>query len=423
MKLGFDVTPLRVSAPYRRLYFSGLVTNLGSQATYVTVAFQMKQISNSPMAVGAIGLVELVPLIVFGLYGGVVADHFNRRRVILMAETALMCGALTLFLNALRDTPSAWILFVVIVFTTMADGIQRPSLDAMNQQVVPHHLQRSASTLNMMRYTLGAIVGPALGGLIAVGPGPHLVYLIDVVTFGISLFFLCGVRAPKTTSSEGRPSLSSLFDGVRYAVSRRDLLGTYLVDLAAMMLAYPITMLPFIAEHFSEKYALAVLYAATPLGAMLASATSRWTDRLHHYGRAIAVAASLWGVGIALFGWSPWLWLAALGLAFAGGADAISAVLRGATWNLSIPPAVRGRMAGIELLSYSVGPTVGQFRAGAMTAALGVRTSLAVGGLACAGACAALPAVLPAMWRFDVRTDTNVAEVKRIRSEEGLPES
>ena len=421
MKFGLDLAPLRVSAPYRRLYVSGLVTNLGSQATYVTVAFQMKQISHSPLAVGLIGLVELLPLIVFGLYGGVVADHFNRRRVILMSEAALMCGALMLFVNALRDAPSTWVLYVVIVFTTMADGIQRPSLDALNQQVIPHELQRSASTLNMMRYTLGAIVGPALGGLISVGPGPHLVYLIDVVTFGVSLAFLYGVRAPLMTQSEGHPSLSSLFDGVRYAVSRRDLLGTYLVDLAAMMLAFPITMLPFIAEHFSEPYALAVLYAATPTGAMLASATSRWTDRLHFYGRAIAVAASLWGVGIAVFGWR--LWLAATGLAFAGGADAISAVLRGATWNMSIPPSVRGRMAGIELLSYSVGPTAGQFRAGAMTAALGVRTSLAIGGIACAATCAALPVVLPAMWRFDVRTDENVAEVRRIRSEEGAPES
>lgn len=423
MKLGLDLAPLRVSAPYRRLYLSGLVTNLGSQATYVTVAYQMKEISHSPLAVGAIGLVELVPLIVFGLYGGVVADHFNRRRVIVSAEVALMCGAALLFMNALRSAPSSWVLYVVIVFTTMADGIQRPSLDAMNQQVVPHELQRSASTLNMMRYTLGAIVGPALGGLLSVGPGPHVVYAIDVVTFAVSLYFLVGVRAPQVASSTGRPSMSSLFDGVRYAVSRRDLLGTYLVDLAAMMLAFPITMLPFIAEHFSEPYALAVLYAATPFGAMLASATSGWTDRLHHYGRAIAVAAALWGVGIAVFGWSPVLWLAAVGLAFAGGADAVSAVLRGATWNLSIPPSVRGRMAGIELLSYSVGPTAGQFRAGAMTAAFGVRTSLTVGGLACAATCGALPAVLPAMWKFDVRTDANVAEVRRIRAEEGVAES
>jgi MFS family permease len=198
----------------------------------------MKEISHSPLAVGIIGLVELIPLIVFGLYGGVVADHFNRRRVILMSEAALMCGALLLFLNALRDAPSTLVLYVVIVFTTMADGIQRPSLDALNQQVIPHELQRAASTLNMMRYTLGAIVGPALGGLISVGPGPHLVYLIDVVTFALSLFFLFGVRAPAVATPEGRPSMSSLFDGVRYAISRRDLLGTYLVDLAAMMLAF-----------------------------------------------------------------------------------------------------------------------------------------------------------------------------------------
>jgi len=384
-KWGLDLAPLRVSATYRRLYAAGFVTNIGSQATYVTVAFQLKQLTNSALAVGIIGLVELAPLIIFGLYGGVIADHFNRRTIVIASEFGLMCAAIALIINASVAHPSALMLYIVVAFAAVGDGLQRPSLDALNQELVPHEMQRQASALGMFRWTFGAIVGPAIGGFVAVSYGCRVVYIADVITFAVSLAFL---------------------------------LGTYLVDLAAMMLAYPMFMLPFVADHFHQTYALAALYAAMPLGALVASLTSKWTVRVHHYGRAVALAAALWGVGIALFGWTSSLLVAVVGLFWAGAADSISAMFRGTMWNQSIPPDVRGRMASIEMLSYSIGPRVGQFRSGAMTAAFGLRTSLALGGLACAGVCAALPVVLPELWKFDVRSNADVANVSSIRAQE-----
>ncbi len=415
---GLDLSPLRVSATYRRLYASGFVTNIGSQATYVTVAYQLKQLTNSALAVGLIGLIELAPLIIFGLYGGVIADHFNRRSIVVASEFGLMCAAIALIINASVSHPSAMVLYVVVAFAAMGDGLQRPSLDALNQELVPHEIQRQASALGMFRSTFGAIVGPAIGGFLAVSYGCRVVYIADVVTFAVSLSFLLGIRAVVRPESQGRPSFAALSEGFRYAIGRRDLLGTYLIDLAAMMLAYPMFMLPFVADHFHQSYALAVLYAATPLGALVASLTSKWTARIHHYGRAVAYAAALWGVGIAIFGWTASLWIAVLGLFWAGAADSISAMFRGTMWNQSIPPDVRGRMASIEMLSYSIGPRVGQFRSGAMTAAFGLRTALALGGLACTGVCAALPVVLPDLWKFDVRTNADVAAVAAIRAQE-----
>jgi len=414
---GLDLSPLRVSATYRRLYASGFVTNIGSQATYVTVAYQLKQLTNSALAVGVIGLVELAPLIIFGLYGGVIADHFNRRTIVVASEFGLMCAAIALIINASVSHPSATVLYVVVAFAAMGDGLQRPSLDALNQELVPHEIQRQASALGMFRWTFGAIVGPAIGGFLAVSYGCRVVYIADVVTFAVSLYFLLGIRAVVRPESQGRPSFAALSEGFRYAVGRRDLLGTYLIDLAAMMLAYPMFMLPFVADHFHQNYSLAVLYAATPLGALVASLTSKWTARIHHYGRAVAYAAALWGVGIAIFGWTSSLWIAVLGLFWAGAADSISAMFRGTMWNQSIPPDVRGRMASIEMLSYSIGPRVGQFRSGAMTAAFGLRTALALGGLACTGVCAALPVVLPELWKFDVRSNADVAAVAAIRAQ------
>ncbi|MBU6233738.1 MAG: MFS transporter [Acidobacteria bacterium] len=423
MNWGLDFSPLRVSSAFRRLYAAGFITGVGSQATYVTIAYQMKSVTGSPLAVGLIGLVELLPLIVFGLYGGVLADRFDRRRLIVGGEVGLLLCAVVLLLNARRESPSSLVLYVIVALTSTADGLQRPSWTATMQQVVDHQRQKSASTLSMVRFTLTAIIGPVLGGFLSVTFGPDAVYLIDVVTFIFSIGLLVGISVPAVSVRETAPSLIALRHGVRYAVSRPDLIGTYLIDLAAMILAFPVSMMPFFADHFSETFALPLLYAAMPAGAMLGSLTSRWTDRLHFYGRGIAVAATAWGVGVAVFGASPFLWLAFGGLLFAGAADAISAILRSALWNMSIPLEVRGRMAGIELLSYAVGPTAGQFRAGAMTAAFGVRTALTSGGVMCAVICGALPAALPALWRFDVRTDPHVAAVAASRSKSESSES
>ncbi len=423
MRLGLDFSPLRVSPSFRRLYTAGFITGVGSQATYVTVAFQMKSVTGSPFAVGLIGLVELLPLIVFGLYGGVLADRFDRRRLIVGGEVALLVCAVVLLLNARRQNPSSLVLYLIVALTSTADGLQRPSWTATMQQVVDHDRQKSASTLSMVRFTLTAIIGPVLGGFLSVSFGPESVYLIDVVTFFFSIALLVGITVPPVTAREAAPSLVALRQGLQYAYSRPDLIGTYLIDLSAMVLAFPVAMMPFFADQFSESFALPLLYAAMPAGAMLGSLTSRWTDRLHLYGRGIAVAATLWGVGVAVFGASPFLWLSFVGLLLAGAADAISAILRSAMWNMSIPLDVRGRMAGIELLSYAVGPTAGQFRAGAMTAAMGVRTALASGGVMCAAVCGFLPAVLPALWRFDIRTNPHVAAVALARSKAESSES
>ncbi|MDE3065671.1 MAG: MFS transporter, partial [Acidobacteriota bacterium] len=216
--------------------------------------------------------------------------------------------------------------------------------------------------------------------------------------------------------SDRRGAFGHLRRGLRYARTRPDLLGTYVVDLLAMAWAYPVVMLPFVAERYHETYALSVLYLGLPVGALLATLTSAWTRRVHRYGRAVAAAAALWGLGIALFGYATSLWLAVLGLMIGGGADAVSGVFRQTMWNESISPDMRGRMAGVELISYSVGPTAGQFRAGVTAAWTTMRFSLTLGGLGCAGSVLAVTAALKSMWRFDARTDPHVASVRASRA-------
>jgi MFS family permease len=417
-KMSIDLTPLRISKQYRRLYIAGFITALGSQATYVTVPYQLKNLTHSPLDVGALGLFELVPLVVFGLYGGVLADRLNRRRLILSMEQVLMLMAGLLFVNALLAKPQVWVLYAVAFLAAAASSLQQPSLSALNQTLVPHNLQRAAAQLSNIQGTSAMIIGPALGGLVAVAIGPSFVYAANLVTFSFSLALLFSLKSAAPLDPHEGGDLRALTAGIRYAYSRPDLLGTYIVDLLAMILAYPVVMLPFVAAHFHTVYALSILYCGLPAGALVATLTSSWTRRVHHYGRGIVAAAAVWGLGIALFGFSRSFWVVFAGLAIGGGADAMSGVFRNTMWNESIPPEVRGRMAGIEMISYSVGPTAGQFRAGLMAAWTTLRFSLTFGGLACTGSVAAVAAALPKLWAFDARSDPNVAHVRQLRSDE-----
>ena len=416
--LGVDLTPLRVSRSYRRLYTAGFVTALGSQATYVTVPFQLKNLTHSPLAVGALGLVELVPLLVFGLYGGVLADRLDRRRLIIVTEAVLMGAILVLLVNALGRHPQAWILYATSVVLVSASSLQRPSIEALNQAYVPHDLQRAASALANIRYTTASIIGPALGGLAAVAIGPAAAYGANMITFALSLTLLFTLQRTTVLERPRRSSAVELVEGLRYTRSRPDLVGTYVIDLLAMVLAFPVIMLPFVAERFHVTYALSLLYCGLPAGALVATLTSSWTRRVYRYGRAVVASAALWGLGIALFGYASSLWVVTLGLVLGGAADAISGIFRATMWNESIPPEVRGRMAGIEMISYSLGPTAGQFRAGLMAAWTTLRFSLTFGGLACTGSVGLVAVALPRLWSFDARTDPYVAEVRILRQAE-----
>jgi MFS family permease len=392
---------------------------LGSMATYVAVPFQLKQLTHSTLAVGSIGLVELAPLVVFGLYGGVLADRLNRRRLIISMELTLMLSTALLVANALLTHPLTWILYFDAAIVAAASSLQTPSVSALNQVLVSADLQRSASVLANVSSTTASIIGPALGGLAAVAFGPGSVFFANIVTFTFSLTLLYRLKATPKPSVEGESMTESMRDGLRYARSRPDIVGTYIIDLLAMILAFPVVMLPFVATRFHESYALSILYCGLPAGALIATLTSRWTRHVHHYGRAIVFAAAAWGLGIAVFGYSSSLWLVVLGLAVGGGADAVSGIFRNTMWNESIPPEVRGRMAGVEMISYSLGPTAGQFRAGVMAALTSLRFSLTVGGLACTGSVGIVGAALPSLWRFDARHDEHVREVRALRDAEG----
>jgi len=414
-RVGVDLTPLRVSGPFRRIYIYGLVAQLASQATYVTVMFQLRVLTHSAFDVGALGLVEFVPIFVLGLYGGVIADRFDRRRVMIACECSMLVVVALLFVNARLTHPTVAVIFVVAGLLAALSGLQSPSQSALIQQFVSHDLQRSSATLQMIQGTGASIVGPAIGGVVAVAFGPAVIYAADVISGVLTLSLLFAMASPTRMPRTEADSRTALTAGFAYARSRPDILGTYVVDLVAMVVAYPVALLPFVAAQYHSTYALGLLYTGLPIGALIVAVSSQWTRRIHHYGRAIVGAAVIWGLGVALFGVAGPLAIAMIGLVIAGAADAVSGIFRMTMWNESIAPSVRGRMAGAEVLSYSLGPTAGQFRAGVVAAASTLRVANVSGGLGCAGICAGLPGVLRSMWAFDVRSDAHVAAVRAER--------
>ncbi len=413
--LRMDITPLRDSRDFRLLFAAGTVFYLGGMVSYVAIPFQIYRLTGSNIAVGAIGLVELVPLIIFGLYGGALADHVDRRRLLIGCGIAQAVLTSVLAVNAFADSPSVPLIFVVSAFLSAASSMQRPSREALMPRTVRHDQITAANALTGFGMQVGVLAGPAIGGLLIAFVGIGWCFVVDVIGLVVATLLFVAMRPYPHREETTPPSLQGIGEGIRYALSRRDLLGTYLVDIAAMFLAMPVVLFPALVEDvFHRPELLGLLYSAETIGAMIATALSGWTARVHHHGRAIVIAAAAYGACIGFAGLMPELWLVAVALAAAGAADMISAIFRSTVWNQTIPESMRGRLAGIEMLSYSVGPLAGQIRAGVVADVWSVRASIASGGFACVAGVTLTAVWLRDFWSYDERTDP-YAEAERAR--------
>jgi MFS family permease len=414
LNLAIDFSPLRKYPDFRRLWAAGLVSYFGSMITYVALPFQVKELTNSFLAVGLIGLVEIAPLIIFGLYGGVLADRVNRKIMIWVTEFASMFLTAILLINALLPEPKLWVLYVVAALFSAVDGLQRPSADAILPRLVGHDDLPAASALMSLRWQFGVITGPSLAGILIATFGVASGYALDILTFFISLIFLAKVRSVIPTNISKKPTLSSLNEGLKYATGRKDLMGTYLVDLSAMFFAMPTALYPFWADQLDAPWALGLFYAAGTIGSLIITLTSGWIRNYHKHGRAVTLAALGWGLAILLAGVANSLWLVLFFLTLAGASDMVSALFRSAIWNQSISDDYRGRLASIELLSYSVGPLGGQTRAGLVAERTSLRTSVISGGLLCITFVGFFATMLPEFRKYDGKTNKfAVTEAKK----------
>ncbi len=398
-----DIGPLRRHRDYRLLFAGQALSFFGSMVTYVALPFQVYELTGSSLAVGLLSLAELGPLLVTAFVGGAFADAVDRRRMLQLAELSLGIATAVLFFNSLLDEPRVWVLFVVAPLMAAMDGFQRPALDSMVPRLVERDELIAASALDSFRGTVGMIAGPAVGGILIASIGLPATYGLDVATYGASVVALALMRAVPPPPEAEPPSLRSIVEGMKYAWSRQELLGSYGVDIVAMFFGMPMALFPAIATQYGGAEVLGLLYAAPSAGALLASLTSGWAARVHRHGLAIIWAAAAWGMAIAVFGLVSNLWLALFFLGLAGAADMISGVFRGTLWNQTIPDRLRGRLAGIEQVSYSSGPLLGNLEAGVVAAIAGVRASVVSGGILCVVGVGLFALALPAFRRYDAR--------------------
>lgn len=408
-----DVSPLRRHRDFRLLFTGRLVSFFGNMITYVAIPYQAYALTGSPLAVGALGVVQLVPLLALAFLGGALADAFDRRWLLQLTEVALAALSVILFVNALLPHPQLWLLYVVAALAAGLDALQRPSLDALLPRLVEREELAAAGALGSLRSTFGMILGPAVAGLLIASIGLASTYAIDVATFVVSLVCLALMRAVPPPPDAERPSLRRVVEGLRYARSRPELMGTYLVDMAAMFFGMPTALFPALALQFghedpgiSAATALGLLYSAPAVGAFLASLTSGWSSRIHRHGLAVILAASVWGLAIVCMGLVSSLSLALVFLAVAGGADMVSGLFRSVIWNQTIPDALRGRLASIELVSYSSGPLLGEVESGAVATVFTPRFSILSGGVLCVLSVGLLALALPQFRRYDDRSES-----------------
>ncbi len=399
-----DIGPLRHNTAFRRLFASQFISGLGTMVSYVAVPWQVYELTRSNALVGLLGLVQLVPVVACGLLGGAVADRVDRKRLLMGSEALMALCVAGLLANSLLATPNLVVIYLLVALLQGASGFHRPALEALTQKVARPEEFAAVAALSSLRGTVAMVAGPALAGLLLAGWGTVGAYLFDFVTFAAALFFLARVPresiGPVPTAQERPHLLVDLKEGLRFAWARPELMGTYIVDIVAMAFAFPIALFPAMAVAYGHTESVGWLLSAMSVGALVIGLFSGWAGKVRRHGRAVVVAAAVWALGIVALGFAPSLWLALACLALAGAADMVSGVFRGTIWNETIPNTLRGRLAGIEMISYLTGPLIGNVRAGFMADAWGVSAAIWVGGLVCLAGVVATGFLLPRFWAY-----------------------
>ena len=409
-KVAVDITPLKISRDYRLLFFGQLISFFGTMMTFIVVPVQMYRLSGSSLQVGLLGVAEFVPMFFLAFVGGALADSFDRRRMLRITEVGQTVTTLILLSNALLPAPSFWVLYIAVGIHAGLAGLQRPSFEALIPKLVPAEYMSAVASLNALRFEVGFILAPILGGFVISQFGAAAAYAIDSITFIASLvavFMISSVPIPKGAR---KPGIGSVVEGFKYAVKRPELLGTYVVDMAAMFFGMPKALFPALAYSFGAGASVGFYYSAIAIGALVATFTSGWTRFVNRHGLMVVLAASGWGVGIVLFGLVDGFYLGLFFLGVAGFFDMISGVFRQTIWNQTVPDRFRGRLAGIEMISFMSGPLLGDAESGIVAYFTNTKVSIISGGILAVVGVFVLALLLPGFVKYDGREGIKIKQ-------------
>ncbi|NRN69798.1 Transmembrane secretion effector [Kibdelosporangium sp. 4NS15] len=392
---------------------STAVTSMGAQLTAVAVPKQVFDLTGSSGFVGLTGAVALVPLLVFGLWGGAIADMMDRRKLLLITNSGIALSSVLLWLQAAMELNSVWIVLLLLGLQQSFFAVNMPTRSAAIARLVPAELMPSAMALGSTVFTFGSVLGPLLAGVLLPVLGLSTLYLIDSVALILAMWAVWRLPPLPPLSGEiRRAGLRDVADGFRYLAGRSVLLASFLVDIIAMVAGMPRALFPEMAERtFGDPpgggVALGWLYAAIPLGAFVMGLASGWLSKINRHGVGVIVAVCVWGAAMAGFGLSGSLWLAVVFLAIGGAADMVSAVYRSSILQTAAPDEMRGRMQGVFTVVVAGGPRLADLTHGWTAAATGTTVASAGGGFLVIVLTVGAAIWLSAFWRY--RADKEVA--------------
>lgn len=404
--LAIDMAPLRAHRDFRLLWLGELVSETGSQFTLVALYVQVYALTGSSLAVGAIGLAQLAPLLVVSVFGSPFIDRVDRRKLLLGSQIVAAAGSAMLWAGAALGHPPLALVYCAAAVVGGVSGFALSTRAAMTPTLVPADELPQALALNQAMWNSALIAGPAVGGVVIAQVGLSTAYAIDTLSFvaTIAAALMMAPHPPLARDDTERTSgLRAIGEGFRYLRGRRVLQSTFVVDLVAMIFGMPRALFPVLARVQFHRGAEVVGYllAAPAAGALLGALTTGWVGRVRRQGLAVIVAVGIWGLGITTFGLAGRnLALALVCLAVAGAADMISAVFRGTILQLSVPDDLRGRMSAVHILVVTGGPRLGDFEAGSVAALLTPTISVVSGGLLCLGGVAVLALAVPEFARY-----------------------
>jgi hypothetical protein len=405
-----DLRPLRESVDFRRLWIGSTVSQLGQQMTAVTISIQVYALSGSTFSVGLVGLFALVPLVVFGLYGGAMADAVDRRTLALCSSVGLWLLSMVLVLQSELHWERTWVLYGVVALQSACFAVNNPARSAIIPRLIRPELLPAANTLSQAAFNLGFTAGPLLGAAVIAWQGFGAAYLVDVITFTAALYGLFRLPPVPPTGLVRRAGLRSVLEGFTFLRAAPVLLATFVADILAMVFAQPRALFPAVAGTFfgGGVRTIGLLQAAPAIGALIAVLFSGWVGRVRRQGIAIVIAVSAYAAAVGLFGLSRTIWLGVALLALSGAADMVSSAYRNTVLQSAAPDAMRGRLQGVFIVVVAGGPRLGDFVAGS-TASL---TTPTIALLAGAAVCIAGVLLLLAWNRPFRRYD---AEVRALR--------
>jgi MFS family permease len=405
-----DLTPLRESPAFRRLWIGHSVGTAGQQMTSVAVVLEVYDLTGSSWAVGLTGLFQLVPLVVLGLYGGALLDRFDRRRVALIATIGLWVSTLALVLQSLAGLGSVPLLYAIIAVQSGFFAVANPARQAIIPRLVPSHLLPAANALNTLTWGLAFTIGPVVAGFVIAWSGTvTTVYVLDLIVFAISVWAMWRLPSlpPEGVAPDAARGWRSVLEGIRFLKGKRNLQMSFYLDIVAMVFGMPRALFPAIATAWyggslaDVAFIVGLLSAAPAVGSVVATVVSGPLGRVRRQGLAVVISICIWGGAIAIFGLVRELPVALFLLAIAGGADSVSAIFRSTILQAATPDDYRGRLQGIFTVVVVGGPRLGDVEAGGVAEVFGETVSAVSGGLLTIAFTGVLIAAVPAFLRYD----------------------